>query len=41
MRKEELVALAKKILKAETDLDFLFASGSKDSETLIAWIRRV
>ena len=39
MRKEKLVALVKKILKTEADLDFLSALESKDLETLIACIR--
>jgi hypothetical protein len=39
MRKEKLVALLKKILKTEANLDFLSSLESKDLETLIACIR--
>jgi hypothetical protein len=39
MRREKLVALVKKILKTEADLDFLSALASKELETLIACIR--
>jgi hypothetical protein len=39
MRREKLVALVKKILKTEADLDFLSALASKDLETLVACIR--
>ena len=39
MRKEKLVALVKKILKTNADLDFLSVLESKDLETLIACVR--
>jgi hypothetical protein len=39
MRREKLVALVKKILKTEADLDFLSALASKDLETSVACIR--
>lgn len=39
MRKEKLVALLKKILKTDADLDFLSDLGARELETLIACIR--
>ena len=39
MKSEKLVALLKKILKTNVDLDFLSELGPKELETLIACIR--